>query len=132
MRLSLSVQNIAGLAANFHAADRRAQREIRAVVRKSGVRLHGRVHADCPKRTGFMASQLRLEFSEQGLVYALGWSEQDFASAGLAPYFYYVLLGTRRMAGNDFLSRDREQEVPQFREELRAGLRKAIARRGGA
>lgn len=127
-RLTLSTRGAAAVAANFYARDRAAQMAIKRVVRRNGVALHERARALCPVDTGFMRSQLRLAFSEQGYVYEVGWDEQDFSAAGLAFYPVYVEFGTRFQAAQPSLFPAREQQDPIFRRELRAELSAAIQR----
>lgn len=129
MRLTLSTRNARAVAANFVAANERAQRAVQKLVRKHGVALHAKVYADTPVLTGFMRSQLRLRFSEGGYSYEVGWDEADFASAGLEFYPPYVLFGTRHMPGNDVLFSNRDAQLEAFRKELGAELRKAVRQR---
>jgi hypothetical protein len=131
-RLTLSTRNAGGIAANFVAADRRAQAAVKKVVRRNGVQLHEKAYAACPVDTGFMRSQLRVGFSENGYAYEVGWLEGDFAEAGLAFYPVYVIFGTRRQAANDFFFPLRDRQLAQFKSELGTELRAAYARRGAA
>lgn len=129
MRMGLETRGIRGLVANLYARDRAAQTAIRRVVRRNGVAQHERARTLAPVDTGFLRSQLRLTFSEQGLVYAVGWRDRDFTDAGLAPYFYYTEFGTSRMAPRPCLFPARDAQAPVFRAELRDALRAAVARR---
>lgn len=129
--LTLSTRNARAVVANFHAADARAQRAIKRVVKRYGVALHERARELCPVDTGFMRSQLRLRFSEGGYVYEVGWDEADFADAGQPPYFLFQEFGTRFQPAQPSLFPARDEITPLFRRDLGAELRQAIARRGG-
>lgn len=132
MRLTLTTRNASGIAANFYAADARAQRAVRKTVRTYGVKESERVRELCPVDTGFMRSQLRLEFSEQGLAYELGWREEDFANAGLVFYPVFQEFGTVNMPAQPSLFPARDEIRPQFRDALRRDLSAAIRRKGDA
>ena len=130
MRLTLDTKNTRAIVANFYAADQRAQRAIRRVVKASGVRLHEDARSRTPVDTGFMRSQLRLRYSDGGLVYNVGWDEADFTAAGLVFYPVYVIFGSRGRPANDPLFPARDAEAPRFDADLRTALKAAIARRG--
>lgn len=106
--VSIEVRGLSGLAANFRALDREAGRAIRRAMRERGELQHAATVAECPKRTGFMASKTRLDFSPEGLTYDIGYHAEDFKGAGLVFYPQYVIYGTSRMAANDFLFRVHE------------------------
>lgn len=129
-RLTLSTTNLRGIAANFVAADQKAQAAVKRVVKRHGIGLHEDVYAATPVRSGFMRSQLRLRFTEGGYGYEVGWDEPDFTDAGLAFYPVYVLFGTRTQAPNDYFFPLRDRHLSEFTDELRAELRKAYGRRG--
>lgn len=45
--------------------------------------------------TGFLSKSVRIEYIEDGSGWEAGWFADDFAAAGLDPYYWYVGLGTR-------------------------------------
>lgn len=123
MRLTLSTRNLSGIAARFRARDVAVQRNVRRVVRRTGEAAYSLAYADAPKRTTFMASQLRLRISDDGLRYDLGFREEDFTNAGFAFYPVFVIFGTRFQAANDFLFPANREARREFRPQLRAALR---------
>jgi len=100
MRGGLKVTGLSGLVANIHAARRAVPREVRKAVRANGIAQREEAEAACPRDTGYMASKTRVDFSAEGLTYDVGYWEEDFPDV---PYFWFVILGTSRMAANDFL-----------------------------
>lgn len=129
--MTLSTRNAKGVAANFVAADARAQRAIKKIVRASGVRVHERQRALAPVDTGFMRSQLRVEFTEGGYAYEAGYRESDFDAAGEPFYPVYVEFGTATQPAQPHVFPARDEEAPRFRRELRDALSAAIRRRTG-
>ena len=137
MKLTLSTRNRAGVVANLAGAGTRAQRAIRALVGETAAKEHQRAFDLCPKRTGRMAEQLRVEFSEGGYAYELGWHASDFPGAF---YPLYQELGFRHAHTGQFIQNPclfpaRDEIRPEFRralaERLSAALRRS-AKRGGA
>lgn len=103
MSTGLTVRGISGIVANIHAANRRVRENVPQAVKRVGEEQRAATQAAAPKKTGFLASHTRLDLSPEGLTYTVGYSDADFAAAGLAPYFYYVILGTSRMPANPYL-----------------------------
>jgi len=128
-RLSMVVTQRGGLAANFQANTRAVQRATKQAVRETGVEHHTDLYVHAPRRTGFLASQTRLEFSDGGYTYTAGYYDEDFAAAGLASYFRYVRHGTRFMAANPWFDNADARARAAFKPRLRAALR-ATDRRG--
>lgn len=126
MSASIEVRGLSGLAANFRTMDGAAKQGIRKAMRERGEAQHAATVAECPKRTGFMASKTRLEFSPEGLTYDIGYHAEDFEGAGLAFYAQFVIYGTSRMAANDFLFRVhefmRQDTTRAIGDELRASF----------
>jgi hypothetical protein len=142
-RLTVSTRRISGLAANFRAADARLQRDARRLVAKYRDEQFELTQDLCPVGTetyrrgehehkpGFLRSKLRKQTSEDGLVYEIGWREEDFTEVGEPPYFLYTEFGTRFMAARPCVFPARDRTVPKFRQALGQALR-ASARRGTA
>lgn len=126
MRPGLEVRGISGIVANIYAANERVQEGIRGAVKQVGEEQRAATEAEAPRDTGFLASHTRLDLSPEGLTYTVGYSEADFAAAGLPPYFYYVILGTSRMQANPYLFNVHERYRPRVTEAVGAAVRKGI------
>jgi HK97 gp10 family phage protein len=131
----MATRNAAGLVANLYAMRDEIADDARELVAETGAREYQRAYDLAPKDTGFMAEQLRLEFSEQGYTYELGYHEADFTAAGFAFYPLYQEFGTSTMAAQPSLFPARAEIRPEFQRDLRALLRNAarnVKRRPGA
>lgn len=93
----LGVRNISALAANFHALEFAAISEIKNAVQKWGEETQRLTQQFCPVDTGFMREHVTLVFSPNGYAFEVGWSADDFLSAGLAFYPFFVEFGTVKM-----------------------------------
>lgn len=122
MRPGLEVRGISGIVANIYAADQRIGKNIRAAMQKVGAEQRADTEAEAPRDTGFLATHTRLDFSPEGLTYTVGYREADFAAAGLAPYFHYVILGTSKMEARPYLFNVHER----YRARVTAGVGAAI------
>lgn len=124
-RVTLEVQvSASALEANLRGRASGVRRAVQQLNRRRGPSLYRRLYDATPKRTHFMANALRYEPSPNDFTYRIGWSARDFEAAGKAPYFLYVLFGTRFMAGNDFVSPIFDEERREYRRELREALRR--------
>jgi len=123
MRGKITVRGLSGLAANFHAAQARVPAAVRKAVRASGEAQREETEAECPKDTGYMASKTRVEFSPRELTYECGYFAEDFPET-----FYpeFVILGTSRMAANDFLLRVHEASAQRRTKAVGDAVRKAL------
>ena len=72
-----------------------------------------------------MASQTRADYSPEGLTYTVGYRASDFPGTFYPPY---VILGTSRMAANDFLFNVHEMMAPQTTQAIGDALRRSYAR----
>lgn len=129
--LTLSVRSRQGLAANFRAYDAAFQVGSRRAIRENGEFCRELAQLLCPRRTNFMANHIRTEYSADGLSYRTGWREKDFAEAGFAPYFIFVVKGTRYMAAQDPLTPAFREAEAQLREDLRELRRESVRRANG-
>lgn len=129
IRLTLRVRNASAIVANFYAADERAQRAIRRVVKTHGKLTKELAQFLCPVDTGFMRAHLRTIFSNDGYSYQTGWLEEEFTKAGLPFYPPFQEFGTSKMAAQPCLFPADAHVRPQFTVDLRARLREALERR---
>lgn len=123
--IKIEVKGLSGLAANFRVMDAAAQAEIRTEMRKQGEAQRQATAAACPKDTGYMASQTRADFSPEGLTFAVGYRAEDFPGTFYPPF---VILGTSRMAANDFLFHVHEMMTPETTRAIGDALRRSFAR----
>ena len=130
VRMTVGTRNRRALAANFSAADARAQRAVRGVVARYAERQFRLTRELAPVDTGFLRSHIRKRVSDDGLAYEVGVREEDFEGAGLPFYPVYLEFGTRFMAARPFIFPARDAVAPEFRRALRGELSKAIRRRG--
>ncbi len=128
MRMTLSTRNAGGVIANLFAKDAQIQQAVRTVVKSSGFRLQARAKQLAPVRTGFLKKNIRLRFTEDKLVYQVGWQSDDFSGSGQPDYFFFTEFGTRFMAARPCLFPAKAEEVPVFRRELNRAVRDAMRR----
>lgn len=128
--MTVGTRGRSALAANFQAADTRAQRAVRGVVARYAERQFRLTRELAPVDTGFLRSHIRKRISDDGLAYEVGVREEDFEGAGKPFYPVYLEFGTRFMAARPFIFPARDAVAPEFRRALRAELSKAIRRRG--
>lgn len=126
----LEVRGVSGIVANIHAAKSGVAARVRTVVQRRGMAQRADTEAEAPKRTGFLASRTRLDFSDGGYTYTVGYHEEDFAAAGFVPYFYYVILGTSSQAANPYLFNVYERHRALLTAEVGGAVRGGIARAG--
>ena len=129
VRLTLSTRNIRGLVANLSAADAAAQKAIRRSVAKYGEKQFRLTRELAPVDTGFLRANIRLRFSDDGLVYEVGALEKDYTDAGLAFYALYQEFGTRFMRAQPFVFPARDTIYPEFRAALSKDVKAAVRRR---
>lgn len=126
--VSIEVRGQSGLAANFRALDAAVKPAVQHAMQRQGGLQKERTEAECPKRTGFMASRTRLDFSPEGLTYTVGYKAEDFEAEGLPFYPPFVILGTSRMAANDFLFRVHEMMAQENTRVVGDELRRSFQR----
>lgn len=136
--LTLKVSNTSGLIANLRAFDRRYQRDIRELNRDTAADALAIAKQLCPKDTTYMSTQLRVDFSDAGLRWSLGWREEDFvgqinpfdgkAIAGFYPL--WVELGTAFSPPQPTLRPTFNAIVPEYIDNLRALTAASVARAG--
>lgn len=122
----IQVRGISGLVANIHAANAAVARDVRAAMQERGKAQHADTVAEAPKRTGFLASHTRLDFSPESLAYSIGYDAQDWAEAGLYPYFYPVILGSSTQSANDFLTRVSEMHRPLLTKDVGNAVKRGL------
>jgi hypothetical protein len=110
MARRITIEGVSAAHANLRAFDKLAMQRVRGAQRVNGRALQAATRNEAPKDTGFMASQTRVDFSEQGYAYDVGYDAGDFTSAGKVPYFAYAIFGTSQTPPNDFPLRAFEQE----------------------
>jgi hypothetical protein len=106
------VRGVPAMQANFKAYERAVQTNVRAAQQENGAEHQRAVMDEAPKRTGFLAKHVQLSFSEGGLAYEVFHQDSDFLNAGFAAYYWFVIFGTSRMAGNDYMFRATERFRP--------------------
>jgi hypothetical protein len=129
VRMTVSARSLRGLVANLSAADAVAQRAVRATVATYGNKQFRLTRQLAPVDTGFLRSQIRLRFSDDGLVYEVGFRGEDFDRGGKPQYFLYTEFGTRFMAARPCVFPARDAIAPEFKRALGANVRGAIRRR---
>jgi HK97 gp10 family phage protein len=128
--LEFGVRNTAGLAANFHAADRDVQDAMREIMDRGADLIVDITKQLVPRDTGFMGDHVAKRRVAGGLGYEVGWDASDFIAAGLAFYPVFVELGTRMMAAQPSLGPAYNYATPIIQQDARAILRRAIERIG--
>lgn len=130
LRMTVGTRGLSALAANFQAADTRAQKRAREIVGKYAEKQFRLTRELAPVDTGFLRAHIRKRISENGLAYEVGVREEDFEGAGKAFYPVYLEFGTRFMAARPFIFPARDKVAPEFKRALRSELSAAIRRRG--
>ncbi|MBA2672021.1 MAG: hypothetical protein H0U67_16755 [Gemmatimonadetes bacterium] len=121
MRLTMLARNTSGLRAKLEARTARQKARQLKAAQDAGEEEHAVVVSLANRDTGYMASRTRLEFTRGGYNYAVGYRAEDFigqtnpVTGRPITSFYpvYVIQGTRRYAGNDFLSAARRIMRPR-------------------
>jgi hypothetical protein len=135
VRLTLSTRNIRGLIANIYAADAVTQRAVRRTVKKWGPRQQQLTAELAPYdvTTGpeafHMRDNVRLRYSDDGLIYEVGFDAEDFTEAGRPFYPIYTEFGTRFMAARPCVFPARDRIYPEYKADLSANVRAALRRR---
>jgi hypothetical protein len=119
-KIGLSVRNASAVQANLRQYGDDVRQAAVAVMEESAERAYQTAYGLAPKRTGFMANQLRKEFTPQRFGYRVGFREADFGSNFYPPY---VIFGTRYQTAQDFLFAPFESEKARVKQELKAVLR---------
>lgn len=127
--LTFGVRDDRALIRNIYAADRIAVEAIRATTRRSGTRAYKAAQRYCPVDTRFMKDNMRLEFSDDDLIWELGWDEGDFEAAGLPFYPPYQEYGTSRNVAQPSVTPAHFEEEPRYQRELARDIEAALARR---
>ena len=135
VRLTIETRNLRGLVANLFAADTRMQAATRRTVKKWGPKQKQLTEELAPYDTSKPAEEfhlrdnVRLRYSEDGLVYAVGFEEEDFTEAGQPFYALYTEFGTRFMNARPCVFPARDQIAPQFKADLSRNVRAAVKRK---
>jgi hypothetical protein len=119
------VRGVPAMQANFRAYDNAVQKNVRAAQQQNGPEHQQAVKDEAPKRTHFLANHVQLSFSEGGLAYEVFHQNSDFESAGMAAYFWFVIFGTSRMAGNNYMFRATERFRPIGVQRIREAMKSA-------
>lgn len=86
MRIDFKVEGRAGMVANLAGARRDIERAILREVRTYGTNTKVTAQISALVDSGKMRDAIRDEYSDQGRVATVGWSESEFTSDG--DYFY--------------------------------------------
>lgn len=132
MRFELGIRDASAMVANFRAADKILQREVRASVTASAEKTVRIMRRICPVDTGFMRAHISKHVSPGGLAFEVGWDASDFIGAGLAFYPFFVEYGTRFMRAQPTLRPAYAQAAPLFERDLRAAIQRAADRAAAA
>jgi HK97 gp10 family phage protein len=121
-----TVGNIDAIVANFYATDKKVQAAVRRVVKRNGKDVQRLTKSLAPVDTGKMKRNVRLEFSESGLRFEVGWWNEDFIED---EHFYpfYQEFGSARNAAQPSLGPAYDMNRPIYQAELRAEIKKAVA-----
>jgi hypothetical protein len=131
MRVTMLVRNTDGLKAKLRTRTERKKARIRQTTAEEGQAVLEIADELCNVDTGYMRSQLKLKITRDGYNFAVGFWAEDFvgkvnpATGKVIQVFYppFPILGTRFMAGFDFLSAALRIRKSALREGYRAALR---------
>jgi HK97 gp10 family phage protein len=118
IQFELSTRDITALVANFHKADLWLQEELKQLARATAEQLADLTARLAPVDTGFMRDHVRTYFTPSGFGFEVGWSADDFLSAGLAFYPWFQEFGTRNMMAQPSLGPASETILPLYRDEV--------------
>lgn len=131
-QINAVMHGLNGLAANFYAKNKNAAKYVKDVVGRNAALIQTRTIDLCPKDTFYMSEHVRADFSKDGYNVVIGWDAKDFLGTldekGHARAFYppYVEFGTRHMMAQPSLSIAYQEQIPIYRQELNAALRRAM------
>lgn len=123
----VTVRGMSGLAANFHALDEAAMRNVLEAQAQNGAGHRQRMEDEAPKDTHFMAEHTEVRFSEGGYTYEVGYWPEPFLAAGLSFYPPFVALGTYKMQANDWIFRATEPMRDIARMRVGDAIKDAVA-----
>lgn len=133
MRVTAYVRDLRGLEKALQARNRAQKRRVLEASEVNGHELHSAVVGLANRLTGYMASQTRLEFTRGGYNFYVGYHAADFVgqenTLADPPFtittFYppFVIYGTSRYAGNDFLSEARRALNQRHGQRYRRAIR---------
>jgi hypothetical protein len=126
--LTFGVRDDRAVIRNVYAADRIAVEAMRATTRRSGNRAYKAAQRYCPVDTRFMKEHMRLEFSDDDLIWELGWNEFEFEAAGLPFYPPYQEYGTDRHPAQPSVTPAHFEEEPRYQRELGRDIEAALER----
>ena len=110
------------------------QRQARRTVRRFGEKQQRRTmelapyDASHPAEDFHLRDNVRLRFSDDGLVYEVGFLESDFIDEGLPFYAIFTEHGTRFMKARPCVFPARDEVYPEFRSALRTDIRASLKR----
>jgi HK97 gp10 family phage protein len=127
LQFELSTRDLTALVANFHKSDVWLQEQLRDLVRRSAEQLRDLVQQLAPYDTGFMHDHVRIYFTPSGFGFEVGWSADDFLSAGLAFYPWFQEFGTRVMMAQPSLGPASDTILPLYRDAVSELVVESIA-----
>lgn len=130
MRMRISFRNVSAVKANLRQY---ARDDVPAAVRGL-VKEHGEANRElaqflAPRDTGFMAEQIRTDYTPEGFGWETGYHDEDFARAGKKNYGVYQELGTETMAAQPHLAPAHRDTVRAFKKDLGAALKRTARKR---
>jgi hypothetical protein len=130
MRITMQVREVEGLRAKAQARTKRQKARVLATTERNKKDEFNLVVDKAPKDTQWMASQTQSESTYQGYGYRTGYHARNFVGQTNPVtgkvikdfYPYWVIKGTSRKAGNDFLGAARREMRPIARKRLANAL----------
>lgn len=119
VRMTVLVRQTAGLTARMQAKTRAQRAAVLEAAERDRERTFARAQSECPRDTHYMALHMVDEPTRGGFHWAIGFRRRDFvghtnpADGRVITAFYpvFVIHGTRRQAGNNFLRRAYQDEA---------------------
>jgi hypothetical protein len=136
MRLTFAMKNRAAVELALGRRSEAVKRRLRSVVQARGFDCFTLAAGLCAFRTGYMLSQMKLDFTPKGFGWTVGWRARDFIGTidqqGRPRSFYppFVVLGTSRQRPQDNLTPAFAAVAPALSRDVRTAVRDAI--RSGA
>lgn len=114
--------------ANIRSFDHHTRERFRVTTRRNGQRTRDRAVQVAPKETGYMARNIKVDYSPDEIVFEVFCDPDDYLPHGMPFYPFFVHHGTSRVKARPFLTQAYEWNQRQYGAEIAADIRYAMSR----
>jgi len=130
--ISFQIEGVDRIVRELRARDAALQAGGRRLISEYGAFTHDLTHQLSPYDAlelfddFHMRENIRIETSDDGLSFEVGWREEDFAAEGFAPYYLFQEFGTLHMAAQPSLGPAWNDLEPHFEQDASDLLRNTV------